>query len=474
MGQAQRMQAAQYRLAQHYLDKLRTAQRTYQQGNESATHALALFDQEREQVKQWQAWVVAHAEQDEQATALCSAYAEASPGIFKLRFLPQEYRVWQEAALLAARRLGDHRAEAAHLLGLCVTSEFINTYHHLIDYAQQALSIARQIDDRPLAAQGLNLCGNACRSEGKLEEAQAYFEQSLDLYRAIGDRRGMAEVLNNLAGLAILRRNNATAQGYLEQSLALYKKVGDQEGLATCFHNLGFLAIRLGNFTAAGDYLRQALAICRVIGDTQGISLALSNLGIIVYYQGDYSCARDYLEQGLALTRAAGNQELEAGCLYDLGQVTMAQGDLHKARDYFEQSLIFGRSMEKSTLLPISLSNLAIIYLLLHEEDRAYAILREGLEVAYRFPVELYKLKALVAVTRVWILRGKPLQAAIWLGLVENHPDPAIKMTDIKRDLQVAHAECEAAVSPEQFAAAWEAGKILDLDTVVMEILSEL
>ncbi len=40
-----RMQGAQYRLAEHYLEKLQTAQRAYQQGNEFAAQALILFDQ---------------------------------------------------------------------------------------------------------------------------------------------------------------------------------------------------------------------------------------------------------------------------------------------------------------------------------------------------------------------------------------------------------------------------------------------
>lgn len=47
-------------------------------------------------------------------------------------------------------------------------------------------------------------------------------------------------------------------------------------------------------------------------------------------------------------------------------------------------------------------------------------------------------------------------------------------MTDIKRDLQVARGECEASLSPEEFASAWEAGKNLDLDAVVASILKEL
>ena len=474
MEHGERLLAAQYRLAQHYLDKLRMAQRVYQQGNENVAHALALFDQEREQVRQWQAWTSTHASHDERVTAFCSDYVEASPDIFRLRLPYQEYLSWLKAALEAAHRLGNRRAEAAHLLRLCMTSELIFEYQQAIEYAQQALSIARQLDDQPLVAQGLNLCGNASRYKGNFEEAQAYYEQGLALYRALGDRRGMAEVLNNLGMFALLRWNNAAAQDYLEQSLAHCREIGNQEMLAPCLNNLGFLAIRLGNYTAASDYLEQTLALCRVMGDKQGLVAVLSNLGNIAYFQEEYALALDYLEQGLVTTRAAGFREKEADCLYKLGKVMMAQGDLLRARDYFEQCLAFSVFIEAGTNLPLSLGYLAIIYLLLHQEDRADAALREGLEVASRLPVVSSKLMVLVAAARVWILRGKPVQAATWLGLVENQPHPAVKMSDIQRDVQVARAECAAAISPEQFASAWKEGKTLDLDTVIAEILSEL
>ncbi|MBV9126183.1 MAG: tetratricopeptide repeat protein, partial [Planctomycetes bacterium] len=225
---------------------------------------------------------------------------------------------------------------------------------------------------------------------------------------------------------------------------------------------------------AATDYLEQSLVSSRIIGDKRGIYSALINLGTAAYYQEDYALARNYFEQVLDAYLTGGIREQEAVCLYKLGQVTMAQGDLLRTRDYFEQSLVFSRSTTTGTLLPETLSNLAIIYLLLHQEALASATLRESVEAAGNFAVSHVQFWPLVAATRMWIIKGKPLQAATWLGLVENHAHPAIKMADIQRVIQAARAECVAALSPEQFAAAWEEGKNLDVDTVIADILREL
>lgn len=476
MAHQQHLRAAQYRLAQHYLDTLHTAQRAYAQGYESTTYALAMFDQERAQVEHWQAWVKVHTGHDERATALCSEYVRASPDILKLRLSPQEYFAWLEAALVAARLRGDRRAEAIQLLEMCEISDTIAEDQRALDYAKQALAIAHQIGDRSLVGQAFCMCGEASRNRGNLEEAQAFCEQGLALYQAIGDRRGIAKTLEVLGVLAITRRENAVAQKHLEQCLVLYQTLGHQVGLADCLINLGFLATRLENYPAAADYLEQALTFQHMVGNKEGIASALSNLGTVAYAQGAYILAQNYLEQALAASRASGIREMIAINLCKSGLVTMAQGDLHSARDYFEQGIALSRSIPGGTLLPVSLGNLAIVYLQLAQESLAYATLYEGLEIAGRLPTPYAHamLRVIVAAARVWILQGKPLEAARWLGLVENHPHPAVKMTDIKRDIQMARVECEAMISPEQFAPAWEEGKLLDVETVVAGILSEL
>jgi tetratricopeptide (TPR) repeat protein len=468
------MQSAKYRLAAHYLEKLHMAQRAYQQGNERAAQALIIFDQEREQVQQWQAWASARAEHDDKAAALCSAYAEACPDIYKLRLPIREYLVWLEAGLSAARQCGDRRLELMQLLDLSETYRRIVEYEKAFEYAEQALSIARLINDTPLLALSLDMYGNAVRSGARFEEAQVFYEESLLLYEKIGDRWGIAEVLNNLGVLALHTRKNDAAQDYLEQCLKLNRALGNQEGLATCLNNLGFLANRREAYPTACVYLEQASALFRTLGDAGGISMSLTNLGLAWYYQEEYLLARDYLEQSLAAARTAGFLELEVTCLSRSGEVAMARGDLVSAQEYFEQSLASDREQEFSPLFPVNLGNLAIMYQQLQQRDRVYPAMRKALEAAYYQPSEQHRLNVLCKAAQVWVLRGKPVQAATWLGLVDNHLSLAVNTAEIKRSIRTARADCETALAPEQFAAAWEAGKKLSLDTVMADLLSEL
>ena len=476
MIEAQPLLAARYRLAQHYLNKLRVAQRVYQQGNDNEARALALFDQERDQIRHWRAWTSVDSGQSEQARTFCRDYVEASPDIFELRLSPREYLTWLEDAVQAARHLGDQRAEAACLLQMWEISVLALAYQDAIDHTQQALTIARRIGDRQLIARALRVCGDVATFKGNLEEAQGYYDQSYALSRAIGDRKGRAKVLEALSVLALSRRESAAAQNYLEQCLALNREIGHLVGIEICLNDLGYLAIRLENYSAARQYLEQALELSQLLEDRLNMPPILSNLGTIAYWQGMYALALNYFERAMSIARAIGVKELEAIDLHKSGLAAMAQGDLLKTREYFERSLALSRSIPPGTLLPSTLGHLALIYQRLQQKVLASTILREGLETVREMPDSFApaRLAVLIAAARIWILRGMPFQAALWLSLVENDPHPSARTTYIEQDLQEGLAECQAALPPEQFVSAWKQGKVLNQETVIEEILSEL
>ena len=64
MTQTVSIHATQYRLARHYLNKLRTADAAVRRGQASVSYGLTLFDQEWEQIRHWQAWAARSAAED--------------------------------------------------------------------------------------------------------------------------------------------------------------------------------------------------------------------------------------------------------------------------------------------------------------------------------------------------------------------------------------------------------------------------
>ena len=60
---------AEYRLAQHYLNKLRRLNDAIRRGRANASYAVAEFDLEWDQIKHWQSWTC-RSEADDAARAL--------------------------------------------------------------------------------------------------------------------------------------------------------------------------------------------------------------------------------------------------------------------------------------------------------------------------------------------------------------------------------------------------------------------
>jgi hypothetical protein len=71
-----------------------------------------------------------------------------------------------------------------------------------LDNAEQALTMAREIDDPALLARTLTACGTAAGYDA--EVARRYFAEAIDLARALGDRWRLNQILSQQAQAAFV------------------------------------------------------------------------------------------------------------------------------------------------------------------------------------------------------------------------------------------------------------------------------
>src|SRR5262249_8652927 len=64
-----------------------------------------------------------------------------------------------------------------------------------LDQAQQALAIAREVDDPALLARALTACGSIAGYSSNAELARACFSEAIELARAVGDRWRLSQIL---------------------------------------------------------------------------------------------------------------------------------------------------------------------------------------------------------------------------------------------------------------------------------------
>lgn len=107
---ASSLRESSLRHSKHYLQLLTRADSLLVEGGNALNKALNIFDVEWENIRTGREWAAQHSRIDDEAAWCCSAYADAGAYIFSFRLHPLERRRWLEAALAAAKRLGDRSA----------------------------------------------------------------------------------------------------------------------------------------------------------------------------------------------------------------------------------------------------------------------------------------------------------------------------------------------------------------------------
>jgi tetratricopeptide (TPR) repeat protein len=253
-------------------------------------------------------------------------------------YIPESLTVCSHA-LDAARRTGDHAAEATALNGIGIVDAEQGRYQQAAACHQQALALFREAGDRAGEARALCNIGIDESCLGRYEQAACHQQKALAICRDIGDRFGEARALNNLGIARRLQGHYQEAAGYHQQSLDLRRKIGDHDGEAFALARLGVVDLQLGRYQYAAGYLQHALTMFREMGHTGSEADCLARLGEAYLGLGRYQKAAGNFEQALAMFREIGYPIMEADPLNGLGEVFVRTGHTDKARVHHAAAL---------------------------------------------------------------------------------------------------------------------------------------
>jgi tetratricopeptide (TPR) repeat protein len=459
------------RLAQYYLGKLRAATAAFRLGYDNSAYGLSVFDREWAQIKQWQAWSAASAQQDKKAASLCAEYPQAGAEILLLRQPLQERIEWLAAGLKAAQLQTNRKHEAALL------------YHHGFayleqasfptaeEYASEALSRARARRDKLYIGRSLNLLGEIKRAAGNLSAAQTCFEESLAVFQQLGNRQGIGQAYRGLGLLAWQRSDWARARDYHAQHLAIAAELGLEVDVCDALISLSLPTWMLGDQAAALTYIQQCVIRSRAIGYHRDLASSLHTLGQMEQARGRLTEARPYLEEAITICRTTGILWNLPSYLQSLGFLLYVLGDYVAALNHLEEGLTLARTQGSRLAIGNIVCDLTNVYRALGDLDRSRQSLRQGLLIARDVGISLMKVHMVMAAMGLWRELGKAEQAAEWLEPLSGAPGIS---GEEQADLQNQREGLERELGPERLSAAIERGKTLHLDHVITDLLAEL
>ncbi len=205
-------------------------------------------------------------------------------------------------------------------------------------YAQQALTIAIQVQDSLACADAHFRLSNAYLQMSELAQALEEHLKAQEYYQTHQDSIKIAYGYQQVAG--IYGRLNETEQAivYHNKALHLFEKYHIWVEVNHVKGNLAIAHGKLKHFATGLTYAQQALAYHRKINDSTRTAVNLYIIGTNYFEQGCYAEALPYFQQGLAIVSPTNDYRIYY--LYrGIARVYFLQNYLDKAETYALLSL---------------------------------------------------------------------------------------------------------------------------------------
>ncbi|BBX44435.1 helix-turn-helix transcriptional regulator [Mycobacterium cookii] len=203
-----------------------------------------------------------------------------------------------------------------------------------LDQAQQAVAIAREVDDTALLIRALTSSGYAA-AYFDVDTAGAYLVEASRLARETGDRWRLSQILVAQVVAALVARDPIAARAAAEEGRDLADAIGNRFDARRCRWYLGVAQINQGELASAVAHFEAVADEARTAHDEIWRVDSLVGLGVALAYQGDTAGARSAADEAVAATVEVGG--LKASAAYHASALAaLADGDTAAARDATE------------------------------------------------------------------------------------------------------------------------------------------
>lgn len=198
-----------------------------------------------------------------------------------------------------------------------------------MDQVEQALAIARELEDPELLVRCLSAC--IATAAFNAEAARPYIAEAIDLARDLGDGWRLSQILGWQTYVAILAGDPIEARAAGEEGLALADATGDRFMSRFCrYWGIGTTRHIRGDLTGAIEQHRETVAEADTAGDAVHAFLGRIGLGHLLAAVGETTAARVAAEAAVEVAPDL-SPFLEAYAYAPLAVAALAAGDLAAA-----------------------------------------------------------------------------------------------------------------------------------------------
>jgi tetratricopeptide (TPR) repeat protein len=459
---------AEYRLARHYLNKLRRLNDAIRRGRANASYAVAEFDLEWDQIKHWQNWTCRNEVNDAARALLCIEFPFAGLEILSHRVNAAEHVTWLRAALIAADHLHEMTAKRRLLYELQMAYYRVGSVDMIKEVASQLLQYGEEASDHLAIERALFGLAAYSEERGLYADSQQYLQRALDLATPLNDAVETGRILNALGSVALYVGEFVEASRYFQQYLDLMESHGEVSKVCHALLSLGECLISLQAYDDAERHLQRAVSLCRTLAFQRLLGVGLLTLGSLATARGRLVEARHYLVEGLDAVRALGVQRQIVPGLATLGYVELRSGEIESALAVLHEGLRLAREGGRPRNICDVQINLTYAHLATRNVAAARTAVTEALTSAQHIHSQSQQARAVAAAVTYAHAIGALEQAANWAGVIINEEALSVPY------FTSTCASLQKALGANAYDQAIEAGRRQTAEHAIPEILTWL
>ncbi len=201
----------------------------------------------------------------------------------------------------------------------------LNKYEEGLQYAQQALQMAREMGDSRLEASAGRTLGNLLARRAAIGAGIPLLERSLELAVVADDPVEAAECCACLANAYYWSGNPLLSMDFTERRLGFAEQSKDPYQLRHIYSWLSAMHLFLGDWAEAERMIAEAQPVVEQLASPEPLAFASHVRGVIAYELGRYAEAEARQEAAVAILRQMGRGTL-VWYLAHLGMAQLAQG----------------------------------------------------------------------------------------------------------------------------------------------------
>jgi predicted ATPase/DNA-binding CsgD family transcriptional regulator len=320
-------------------------------------HWLDRLDRERENLLTVLQWTATGSDEE---VPLVLRLGSTLFDVWVTRWFPGEGRSFLEQGL-ARKQAAPAPLRLKALITVGQLMWYQRDFRELAPVAEEALALARELDDSENLIYSLVLKGVALVNMREYARSQSCFEAAFSLARSHGEPKAVAFVLMHLGILAMFQREHERAIKLFEESLALYKTAGSITFISMLLYFLSRTRLREGELSQAHVLIEEVQALVRIVRSKWEGALALNVMGEIALLQGEIERAERLLSESIQLSQEMGDRQNMVCTRLMLANLALTQGNNARARAQYEEGLKLALELEAIGAIAAGLKGLGCI-----------------------------------------------------------------------------------------------------------------